>query len=85
MHVKFFTTCTSYYIVTFKQLVCIFLSVVFVSEPRLKKEYCGVQLNDAKFKAFVYAIENHYWYQMYIGKGGYSFNGSVWDNFYICR
>ena len=38
------------------------------SEPTLKKEYCSVELTDAKYKAFVYAIDNHYWYQMYIGK-----------------
>ena len=38
------------------------------SEPTLKKEYCSVELIDAKYKAFVYAIDNHYWYQMYIGK-----------------
>lgn len=38
------------------------------SEPMVKKEYCSVELTDAKYKAFVYAIDNHYWYQMYIGK-----------------
>ncbi|KAF2899097.1 hypothetical protein ILUMI_07086 [Ignelater luminosus] len=31
-----------------------------------KTQYCGVQLNDEKYKAFVYAVKNHYWYQMYI-------------------
>lgn len=31
-----------------------------------KKEYCSVELSEAKYKAFVYAIRNHYWYQMYI-------------------
>jgi transmembrane 9 superfamily protein 3 len=41
------------------------------SEPTVKKEYCSVELTDAKYKAFVYAIDNHYWYQMYIGKGFY--------------
>ena len=38
------------------------------SEPTSKKEYCSVELTDAKYKAFIYAIDNHYWYQMYIGK-----------------
>ena len=40
----------------------------YPSDPKLKKEYCSVELTDAKYKAFAYAIENHYWYQMYIGK-----------------
>ncbi|KAH1002937.1 hypothetical protein HUJ04_008961 [Dendroctonus ponderosae] len=31
-----------------------------------KTEYCAVQLDEAKYKAFVYAVKNHYWYQMYI-------------------
>lgn len=25
-----------------------------------------MELNDDKYKAFVYAVKNHYWYQMYI-------------------
>ncbi|XP_014262291.1 transmembrane 9 superfamily member 3 [Cimex lectularius] len=28
--------------------------------------YCEVLLDEAKHKAFVYAVKNHYWYQMYI-------------------
>ena len=35
----------------------------------VKKEYCSITLTEAKYKAFVYAIKNHYWYQMYIGEG----------------
>lgn len=31
-----------------------------------KTVYCEVQLDQEKYKAFVYAIKNHYWYQMYI-------------------
>lgn len=31
-----------------------------------KAEYCAVELNDDKYRAFVYAVKNHYWYQMYI-------------------
>ncbi|XP_065160225.1 transmembrane 9 superfamily member 3 [Atheta coriaria] len=31
-----------------------------------KAIYCGVQLDAEKYKAFVYAVKNHYWYQMYI-------------------
>lgn len=29
-------------------------------------EYCAVYLDSEKYKAFVYAVKNHYWYQMYI-------------------
>lgn len=28
--------------------------------------YCEIQLDEEKLKAFVYAVKNHYWYQMYI-------------------
>lgn len=31
-----------------------------------KAVYCGVQLTDEKYREFVYAVKNHYWYQMYI-------------------
>ncbi|CAH1155285.1 unnamed protein product [Phaedon cochleariae] len=31
-----------------------------------KGEYCAVPLDEEKYKAFVYAVKNHYWYQMYI-------------------
>ena len=31
-----------------------------------KTEYCTVELTEEKFQAFVYAVKNHYWYQMYI-------------------
>ena len=34
----------------------------------MKKIYCSVEITDDKFKAFTYAIKNHYWYQMYIGE-----------------
>ena len=27
-----------------------------------------MEVSEAKYKAFVYAIRNHYWYQMYIGE-----------------
>ena len=39
-----------------------------VPDAIAKKEYCSVELTEAKYKAFVYAIRNHYWYQMYIGE-----------------
>merc|ERR1712071_341459 len=28
--------------------------------------YCEVELNEEKSKAFIYAVKNHYWYQMYL-------------------
>jgi len=31
-----------------------------------KTEYCKVALNDNNLKAFLYAVKNHYWYQMYL-------------------
>lgn len=31
-----------------------------------KREYCTVTLTEDKYQAFVYAVKNHYWYQMYI-------------------
>lgn len=57
----------------------VFLSDVFIlaawdimlclyPDPAVKKEYCSVELSEPLFKAFAYAIKNHYWYQMYIGK-----------------
>lgn len=31
-----------------------------------KTTYCGTQLDEDKLTAFIYAVKNHYWYQMYI-------------------
>ncbi|KAK3089485.1 hypothetical protein FSP39_003986 [Pinctada imbricata] len=31
-----------------------------------KTEYCSIELSEEKYQAFVYAVKNHYWYQMYI-------------------
>jgi len=31
-----------------------------------KKEYCQVILDETKLKSFLYAVKNHYWYQMYV-------------------
>lgn len=28
--------------------------------------YCKIELNDEKLKAFVYAVKNKYWFQMFI-------------------
>ncbi|XP_075216975.1 transmembrane 9 superfamily protein member 3 [Lycorma delicatula] len=32
----------------------------------VRSTYCEIQLNEVKLKAFIYAVKNHYWYQMYI-------------------
>ena len=44
------------------------ISVSSFPDTIAKKDYCSVELTEAKYKAFVYAIRNHYWYQMYIGE-----------------
>lgn len=31
-----------------------------------KTEYCSIELAKEKYEALVYAVKNHYWYQMYI-------------------
>jgi len=31
-----------------------------------KQEFCSVILDEIKLKSFMYAVNNHYWYQMYI-------------------
>lgn len=31
-----------------------------------KTDYCKVELDEDKLAAFVYAVKNYYWYQMYI-------------------
>ena len=31
-----------------------------------KKEFCQVILDETRLKSFMYAVKNHYWYQMYI-------------------
>lgn len=32
----------------------------------MQMTYCEIEMDKAKQDAFVYAIKNHYWYQMYI-------------------
>ena len=38
---------------------------VSVNVPPL--EYCQIELSQDNHDALVYAVKNHYWYQMYIG------------------
>ncbi|XP_057651232.1 transmembrane 9 superfamily member 3 [Diorhabda carinulata] len=46
-------------------------------------DYCAVQLDEEKYKAFVYAVKNHYWYQMYIdGLPIWGVVGEMKDNSY---
>ena len=33
---------------------------------KTKTEFCEVTLVPEKYDAFVYAVKNHYWYQMFI-------------------
>lgn len=32
----------------------------------MQTTYCEIDLDKGRREAFVYAIKNHYWYQMYI-------------------
>lgn len=43
-------------------------NVVFITcaDEVMQTTYCEIDLDKAKRDAFVYAIKNHYWYQMYI-------------------
>lgn len=51
----------------------------------MKETYCKIILNEESYKAFVYAVKNQYWYQMYIDDlpiwGLYNV---LMDNIYIC-
>ena len=40
--------------------------VLYVAADTAKTQYCEVELSEDKHQAFVYAVKNHYWYQMYI-------------------
>ncbi|XP_050699940.1 transmembrane 9 superfamily member 3-like isoform X3 [Eriocheir sinensis] len=35
-------------------------------EDIAKTTYCEVELNEVRLRTFIYAVKNHYWYQMYI-------------------
>ncbi|XP_070380517.1 transmembrane 9 superfamily member 3 isoform X1 [Dermacentor albipictus] len=41
------------------------LDILFKA-PVAKTTYCDITLDSAKLHAFIYAVKNHYWYQMYI-------------------
>ena len=42
-----------------------FMCLLFSADVT-KLQYCEVELTAEKYQAFVYAVKNHYWYQMYI-------------------
>eukprot|EP01136_Pigoraptor_vietnamica_P027745 Opistho-1_new@84430 len=41
------------------------LAVSFL-QPVMPREYCSIDLEDEDYDMFVYAVENHYFYQMYV-------------------
>lgn len=43
-----------------------FLVLVIYVDEVMQTTYCEIELDKVKRDAFVYAIKNHYWYQMYI-------------------
>lgn len=52
-------------------LSCIFYAVTLIGiypfiDEVMQTTYCEIELDKPKRDAFVYAIKNHYWYQMYI-------------------
>lgn len=38
----------------------------FFSGDMTKTEYCEIDLDEERLRTFIYAVKNHYWYQMYI-------------------
>ena len=42
------------------------MQFLFYADDVMPATYCEVDLDKEKRDAFVYAIKNHYWYQMYI-------------------
>jgi len=52
-----------------------------------KQEFCSVILDEIKLKSFMYAVNNHYWYQMYIDDlpiWGIVVNLKIKVNHYTC-
>lgn len=50
-----------------------------ISGALSKTEYCRVTLKELDYQAFVYAVKNHYWYQMYID------DLPIWGKGVICQ
>lgn len=36
-------------------------------DPVDSHDFCQVELTEDRMKSLIYAVRNHYWYQMYIG------------------
>jgi len=52
---------------------------VVVTADCPRTEYCSITLTDDSYQAFLYAIRNHYWYQMYID------DLPIWGLYFIVR
>lgn len=42
------------------------MTCTFVPADTPATVYCKIELNDEKLKAFIYAVKNRYWYQMFV-------------------
>ena len=43
--------------------------IIVVSTENVKQTvFCHVEITEYNLKAFMYAIKNHYWYQVYVGE-----------------
>ena len=43
--------------------------IIVVSTEDVKQTvFCHVQITELNLRAFMYAIKNHYWYQVYVGE-----------------
>lgn len=57
----------------------ILLLLLKILEETSTTTFCKKQLNEEDYQAFAYAIQNKYWYQMYIGK---KFHLMIWPYLY---
>lgn len=53
---------------TFSNFPMLYLTLAFLTfiANAPKNPYCDIDLNEEKLQAFIYAVKNHYWYQMYL-------------------
>jgi len=40
--------------------------IMHISDNVYQRKYCDINLDKKKYDTFVYAVKNHYWYQMYM-------------------
>ena len=53
--------------ITFERLLPQFSDRQCLSQSDIAKtEYCKIKLDDKNLKTLLYAVKNHYWYQMYL-------------------